>query len=82
MVLIKRTNSPFRLQSAQSLFSGLFNISLRVFAWRSVTALSCRDMMVVVHVEGGLEDAVQRSKHHVPPFTLALKRHSISGAWE
>lgn len=38
----------FRLQSAQTLFSGLLSSSLSVFACFSVVALSCRDMLVRV----------------------------------
>lgn len=36
--------SPFRLQSAQILFSGRFTSSRRIFACRSEVALSCLDI--------------------------------------
>ena len=38
-------NAPLRLQSAQTLFSGLFSSSLSVLACLSVVALSCREPM-------------------------------------
>lgn len=46
-VPIKSHPSPFRLQSAQSLFSGRLRSSRRVFACLSVTALSCLDIATI-----------------------------------